>query len=83
MEAKKSEFTESEVRLYLDVVIEELAINDAERNAEDEYDDMVLAMNGRRKVNQARCKHWFSTYHGDPAGGSDSQDVCNSCGKRL
>ncbi len=31
---------------------------------------------------QEECKHWFTTYHGDPSGGSDSFDECQICGKQ-
>jgi hypothetical protein len=30
---------------------------------------------------QNGCKHWTTTYHGDPSGGSDSCDTCDICGK--
>ena len=31
---------------------------------------------------QSNCPHWDQTYHGDPAGGSDSHTICNICGKQ-
>lgn len=30
---------------------------------------------------QSQCPHYETTYHADPAGGSDSHTVCNLCGK--
>ena len=43
------------------------------------YNRQLAAILKDEKAIQSRCRHLDITYHGDPAGGSDSHTRCNHC----
>lgn len=58
--------------------IQRLAKEDSE--ARDEYDAKIEDHERIRKGVRKKCRHYVTTYNGDPAGGNDSYRSCDICG---
>ena len=55
-----------------------------ERKKEQEiYEKIIQAIDLNIGTTQIECPHWEFSFHGDPAGGSDSYNKCLICGKEL
>ena len=48
-----------------------------------DYKEAMKLLDSKDRLNEMNCKHWETTYHGDPAGGSDSFFECRFCGKQA
>ena len=80
-----------DVPLYVSSLVEQERvlrgkIADIRRDEKAELRRHELAMDAideARRNLQAECPHHESTYHSDPAGGSDSCEPCDLCGKHL
>lgn len=46
-------------------------------------DRAIEKLKARLKETQKTCSHKRTIYYSDPAGGSDSFDECQDCGKQL
>jgi len=53
------------------------------RAAEEVYKRRREELKKQEKEIQNTCPHSETTYHGDPAGGSDSYSTCDICGKEF
>lgn len=49
----------------------------------DRHESEVERIDGRIRAIRKTCGHECKTYHGDPAGGSDSCHICEICGAEL
>lgn len=66
------------------VLREKIADIRRDENAELRRHELAMdAIDKARRNLQAECPHHESTYHSDPAGGSDSCEPCDLCGKHL
>lgn len=55
----------------------------AMRDATSVYEKEMEAQRCRLKEARMSCMHFSTSYQGDPAGGSDSQTTCDTCGASL
>lgn len=55
---------------------------DAKIDAENKrHKNALAAIESEKQKVMKKCDHLDTTYHGDPAGGSDSFTQCNICGR--
>jgi len=52
-----------------------------ERRFRQELSAQLKVIEDQKENVRSTCGHYDTTYHGDPAGGSDSHTSCNDCGK--
>jgi hypothetical protein len=50
---------------------------------QDKHDRAMRRLKARLKTFQTTCPHKNISFQADPAGGNDSYDLCNNCGKAL
>jgi hypothetical protein len=60
-----------------------VSIRDEREKLRRDHEKALKAMDSKDQLNEMNCKHWETTYHGDPAGGSDSFFECRFCGKQA
>lgn len=72
-----------ELPLATEVHNERLALEKAMRDEEGRHCQVMNNLKEDKTILQEKCLHWMQTYHGDPAGGSDSYHECQVCGKHI
>lgn len=66
-----------EVRSARHAIILEIHVED------ERHKRKIARLNAKMAEMRTKCQHKKCTYHGDPAGGSDSYHECDDCGKYL